>query len=579
MSAGLPPLPPPAAGAPAPAADGRTPTAAPAQGAAPSSRDPAPRADRPVDTLAAGARAGPAPVTAPLSPPEALATAAPGTRLDGAIEVDSSGTTTLFRAAWGDAAVLAATPTGPAAHAVLEVVAAEDALLAVPVGAGGTALIVLAPHAVPGGETAGTLPAAFAELPPGAVVIGTVVPLPAAGTALLVGDAGVVRLEAPAPAALPHSGTRLVLEIVARARHIIAQQVSPARGTPARLALAPAQGPALARARAQAIAATGARGVLIPGRTVTGTVVEVATPRRRGPVTTPMVLSAAPKGATVALRLVGFGPSTPETAGAQEVSATVLGRDADGRLLVDMAERTVALPSDAPLPPGTALTFEMLPAASTAPIADPAARSPVIETLARMAAAGAGERAAVMAQIPGGAPSAVLGLIAYLLGLRAGDARLWLGEARARILERAAGGQLVERLGEDFRHAWRGGDAAGAPDWRQIPLPWQGDGQIHEARLWFGRERGEADAAEDGAEAGTRLVVDVDLSRLGRLRIDGLYRKRRFDVVLRSLRPLDQAARRNLRMIFDDVLAVSGLAGAIEFQIVSALGRPDSVAT
>ncbi len=58
----------------------------------------------------------------------------------------------------------------------------------------------------------------------------------------------------------------------------------------------------------------------------------------------------------------------------------------------------------------------------------------------------------------------------------------------------------------------------------------------------------------------------MDLSRLGPLQLDGMVKGRRFDLIIRSHAPLDEALRAELTGVFADSLSAVGFAGTLGFQ-------------
>jgi hypothetical protein len=88
---------------------------------------------------------------------------------------------------------------------------------------------------------------------------------------------------------------------------------------------------------------------------------------------------------------------------------------------------------------------------------------------------------------------------------------------------------------------------------------------VRPVRLYL-RQRSDG---ERGDKEGSRFVLDVDTSRLGALQIDGLVRQRRFDVALRSHKPLSAEMRQDIAALFHNSISASGLAGDIIFTTAS----------
>jgi hypothetical protein len=68
-------------------------------------------------------------------------------------------------------------------------------------------------------------------------------------------------------------------------------------------------------------------------------------------------------------------------------------------------------------------------------------------------------------------------------------------------------------------------------------------------------------------EEAARFALEVELTRLGALQLDGLVRARRFDLALRSRRALPTALRAEIAEVFHDSLAAAGLTGDISFAV------------
>ncbi len=102
-------------------------------------------------------------------------------------------------------------------------------------------------------------------------------------------------------------------------------------------------------------------------------------------------------------------------------------------------------------------------------------------------------------------------------------------------------------------------------DWRCFFLPIWDDGRLQQINLFYRRpKRGQQDDDADGNA--TRFVVDVNFTRLGACQLDGLVRKARFDLMVRSHRPLPETARRDIGNLFAEARALGNYAGDISFQ-------------
>jgi hypothetical protein len=68
----------------------------------------------------------------------------------------------------------------------------------------------------------------------------------------------------------------------------------------------------------------------------------------------------------------------------------------------------------------------------------------------------------------------------------------------------------------------------------------------------------------------TRFVFEVGLSRLGRIQLDGLAGGDRFDLMVRTIEPLSDQVKAEIRTIFGNAREAGKLAGEIAFQTVAA---------
>jgi hypothetical protein len=182
------------------------------------------------------------------------------------------------------------------------------------------------------------------------------------------------------------------------------------------------------------------------------------------------------------------------------------------------------------------------------------------------------------------APSAIQGAVAHLvkalIGLSAavetGDLRSWLGEKPVSALEKAGHKDLVAKLtGEvtDLKTAVR---MPLAGDWQSFILPLPIDQRIERIRLTFRRAAEKRAERRTQDDEGTRFFIDLDLSRLGPMQLDGLLQRKakRFDLIMRSHQAIPPAMRRDIAALFGRSLDGLGLRGGASFQQTRAFIEP-----
>ncbi len=102
-------------------------------------------------------------------------------------------------------------------------------------------------------------------------------------------------------------------------------------------------------------------------------------------------------------------------------------------------------------------------------------------------------------------------------------------------------------------------------DWRIFVLPLLDEGAVRPVRLYLRRRQ----PGRAPADQSSRFVLDVDLSRLGAVQLDGLVRQQRFDLVLRSHRAISAEMRQEITQVFHDASSAAGLSGDIIFTTAS----------
>lgn len=165
--------------------------------------------------------------------------------------------------------------------------------------------------------------------------------------------------------------------------------------------------------------------------------------------------------------------------------------------------------------------------------------------------------------------------------MRTGDLRQWPGDNSLRALERAGprGAHLARALaGEVAQLGTQVRESAG--EWRATPIPWNANGQIEKINLITRREdsldEDDQDNANKGGSQGLRFLLDLELTQLGAIQLDGMYHEetKGFDMILRSHETLDDAIRRDLTGLFVAANQAVGLKGGLSFQVTRKFADP-----
>ncbi|MGO1117885.1 hypothetical protein ACTL6U_04240 [Rhodovibrionaceae bacterium A322] len=259
----------------------------------------------------------------------------------------------------------------------------------------------------------------------------------------------------------------------------------------------------------------------------------------------------------------------------------VIGQNGQGRPLVQSPLGLLVLNLQSNLPVGSRLQLEseMAPPAdkTTASVAPkdaiPTAAGKwgmMEEILTNLSSAGqtyAGQE--ILSKLPKADAKLTSSLLFFMTALKSGDLSSWFPPLSQAQLKAAGKDDLVQKAGREFGQLSQlSSDPAGPSDWRLFLLPFMGNNQLREIRFFMrhGGQGGDGQSPEEAGPEATRFVVDVDLTRLGSMQLDGLVRESRFDLVLRSRQDLPLLMRNDIGQIFETANEIAGFQGSVTFQ-------------
>ncbi len=315
--------------------------------------------------------------------------------------------------------------------------------------------------------------------------------------------------------------------------------------------------------------------ILAPGVNTNATVVQPA----------PSHSAALPAGSQVPVRVVAVpspaaSSGSPVSAPGQTLGGTVMPSAPGAPTMLATPFGTIRLDAISALARGNAVTLEItgpptppsspFPAAGTAaipPLSPTSARWPALEMA--IATLKGIDPAAARHVTEAAAPRANAGLTSqalfFLRALGRGNLSEWLGKGPTEALGNA-NPALLSRLSDEFRKMASTAGETEADDWRVVHLPLASGAEIEPVRLLMRRRGGQQETEK--TDPGTRFVVDVSLSKLGRLQFDGLVRDdgKRLDLIVRSDPPLPPTLHGDIRALFTRSSEIAGLQGDVGFQ-------------
>jgi hypothetical protein len=266
----------------------------------------------------------------------------------------------------------------------------------------------------------------------------------------------------------------------------------------------------------------------------------------------------------------------PAASALPTLAATVAGTTSTGQPIVTTDRGVMVLNTRTPLAPGTQVTIG-LPPARPAPVEtfDPLrgqdwpALSETLDVLAK--ADPAGTRALANAILPQANGRLAATLMTFTNAVKKGDARAWLGEKTTKALEAIGRADLLEKLEDDFKQLARQAAEVPPGDWKPYSIPFSDGAELHRILMHVRQpDAGEVDDDANGPDGhgarANRFLIDLTLSRIGELQLDGLIRPRRFDLILRTHMPLPPEMRHEIGKLFHDSLETLGMTGGVSFQ-------------
>ncbi|MCI5049455.1 MAG: hypothetical protein MRY32_03905, partial [Rickettsiales bacterium] len=167
-------------------------------------------------------------------------------------------------------------------------------------------------------------------------------------------------------------------------------------------------------------------------------------------------------------------------------------------------------------------------------------------------------------RIPNTKSAMINSTLFFMSALQSGDLRRWLGNSNQQLIDDKAPA-LLKKLGLEINTIRMANDLPDQP-WTMMSIPLIHEEEMHQWRLYLRHD----EQAKNHDESGHRFVIDVEMSQLGPIQLDGLTRYKdkqlQFDLIVRSTEPLDATIKQEIRQIFADTAEITKYKGDIKFQ-------------
>lgn len=164
-------------------------------------------------------------------------------------------------------------------------------------------------------------------------------------------------------------------------------------------------------------------------------------------------------------------------------------------------------------------------------------------------------------------------IFTFAAALRSGDFREWLGRGNAKWLEDNGHENLLKKAEGEFLSISRQFIDTPARQWQSLFFPIAIAGELQQTRLFVKRDRKQKEnEGRLSNEEDTRFVVEMDLSQLGEMQMDGFVRNNnkniQFDLIIRNFIPLSEEIQKEILNIYNNIGELTGYQGSITFQTV-----------
>ncbi len=298
------------------------------------------------------------------------------------------------------------------------------------------------------------------------------------------------------------------------------------------------------------------------------------TPQAVAPTTAPALLQP---GAQVTVRVVSVLSSneTPPPLAPNQMLATVTAIGTNGNLVLKAGDTTLFVKAPASSPVGTQIIITVDPAKNTAALVIRPATTNNFPTLPQALAELAQISPQIAAQVFASSipqPTAALpGALMFLFNaFKQGNVRGWLGEDAVETLTRFGKSELVNSLSRNLSEAGQPVQDPVVGEWKAYPIPLYAQQQFQALNLYVHSDRDarrEEGAPENAAPNTVRFLIDMRLSKLGNMQVDGFVQNKKLDMVLRSEANLPDGLHNELRAAYIRAVGAVGYAGTLSFQI------------
>ncbi len=249
----------------------------------------------------------------------------------------------------------------------------------------------------------------------------------------------------------------------------------------------------------------------------------------------------------------------PPAQGQQQITPAIPGQiQAPSSGMPGLTQPALNLPPVATLPPAWRPLLPLMQAATL---------WPAMDDLFQAFYQATPQAAQILGRIvPSPAQAASFGpaLMLFAAAMKSGDLQGWLGDKKFDMLQKLGKTQLATRLSGETSSLASNTDAS-ATEWKSLPIPLLWQNEISKVMFHVRKE-----PSEDGRDAKdsdqTRFVMDLSLTRMGDVQLDGMIRGKQVDLIVRTQTPISFHMQDAMRTAYSKALDGTDIYGEIGFQ-------------
>lgn len=163
------------------------------------------------------------------------------------------------------------------------------------------------------------------------------------------------------------------------------------------------------------------------------------------------------------------------------------------------------------------------------------------------------------------------GMMFFLSALQGGDVKSLLGERNMKMLQERGHGELLQKLQGEFGLMRQLYADAPPQQWQALFVPVLVEGEVKPLRIYTKRDRKKNEQDARKSEGDTRFIIEMDLTQLGAVQMDGFVKRRpeaatQFDLIIRTHAPLLEEDKREILAIYNATGEITGYRGTLIFQ-------------